>query len=532
MSPAQEKYRFYKSRIQAPLLWVLVPLILGYILGEHSFWPLGVLGLMLSYFKPNKWLIILSLTSLFAKYYDYRHLEPFDWKFRPEREVELIIQVQQPYLFEKADKGGGIGEIIQAPLHLNALRGHKISYFAANMKGNDNVRTSKIKIKGVLRGINDESKSDFERYLYSQDIGLILQRGWVIEQVEGSHFFYKFCHHAHLFLEKILKEKWFQNTPTFGSYPAMVLGSKGALGLEQKEQFKQTGSSHLFAISGLHVGVVALVLSFLLKLFRIRGFLAPVIALLGLFFYVEITGGAPSAMRAFIMVTFYWGGRLFLRKKESFSALLGSAVFVLIWNPSQLWNVGFQFSYLIVGSILLYGLPLLENAMRYLDIHYDVPDNRWYYYRKIVLKLILGLLITSLSANLLSLPLSVYYFGIYTPGAVFLSLILMPLASFVISLGFVSLVLGCLKLTLFSGLLNEVANVILYVMELSIQFSLNYSFLFQSTQSVSKIVIIFILTGIVAFLVYGHVKNLLNKKYFYIIPVLGVFLFNVFFVVK
>ncbi|HQU09687.1 MAG TPA: ComEC/Rec2 family competence protein, partial [Opitutales bacterium] len=127
---------------------------------------------------------------------------------------------------------------------------------------------------------------------------------------------------------------------------------------EQKNAFKLSGTLHLFEISGLHIAVIAAFLFGCLKRLLMPELLRVLIGLLIVALYVIVTGGAPSAWRAFWMVALFWGCIAVQRQSTPFALLVASAMGVLVWNPLLLWNIGFQLSYMVVAGILLYGLPL------------------------------------------------------------------------------------------------------------------------------------------------------------------------------
>jgi len=219
---------------------------------------------------------------------------------------------------------------------------------------------------------------------------------------------------------------------------------------------------------------VAGCLALLLRWMRVPTGVAAAVGLLGLFFYVEVTGAAPSATRAFLMVCFYWGARVVARKKSAFSALLGSAFMVLVVNPDELWNIGFQLSYSVVGAILLYGLPLNENF-------YYLFKRKFYrraWVRKGLLSLT-GLGSVSLAAFLGSVPFSVLYFNTFAGGGIFLNMVLVPLASLIIVGGCVSLMLGLLGLSLFSRYINVFCYKGIAIMEEIVTLSLKVPGVFR-----------------------------------------------------
>jgi len=225
---------------------------------------------------------------------------------------------------------------------------------------------------------------------------------------------------------------------------------------------------HFFAISGLHIGVIATVIAQFLILVRIPRKVSPFIGLPLLYLYVEITGASPSAVRAFLMALFFWTSFAFVRQRSPLAALAASAVFVLIFQPAQLWSIGFQLSYTVVLSILLFGLPLYETAseklapFRYLPKVNWAPSQHLYAWIQDALLLLFAI---SFSAWLASAPLSAAFFGYLSPGAILLNMLLVNLAAVAISTGVVSLSLALVGLDSFAGFINHAAWISIQMMD-------------------------------------------------------------------
>ncbi len=136
---------------------------------------------------------------------------------------------------------------------------------------------------------------------------------------------------------------------------ALLLGDRSGFSLEFNEQVKLTGLSHIFALSGLNVGLVAsLVWLFAVMLglpFNLRLWLC----LLSVVFYVALGLGIPSLMRAGIMCSVFLIGHLLHRKAQPLN-IVGTAAFLeLLWRPMDLVDIGFQLSYLaVLGMVLTY----------------------------------------------------------------------------------------------------------------------------------------------------------------------------------
>ncbi len=133
---------------------------------------------------------------------------------------------------------------------------------------------------------------------------------------------------------------------------AMTFGFRGGLDPDDRDLYVRSGMIHLFAISGLHVAVLYLILNGLLMIvrtpFRGRHLIAPVLLLV----YVLATGAAPSAMRAWCMLTLWSVGRATLKPTVITNTVVATALVLLVINPLHLFQAGFQFSFVVVLSLI------------------------------------------------------------------------------------------------------------------------------------------------------------------------------------
>jgi competence protein ComEC len=224
----------------------------------------------------------------------------------------------------------------------------------------------------------------------------------------------------------------------------------------------------------LHIGVIATVIAQFLILVRVPRKLSPFIGLPLLYLYVEITGASPSAVRAFLMALFFWASFAFTRQRSPLAALAASAVFVLTFQPDQLWSVGFQLSYTVVLSILLFALPLYESAsarlapFRYLPKASRTPSQHLYAWVQDALLLLFAI---SFAAWLASAPLSAAFFGYLSPGAVLLNMALVNLAALAISAGVISLSVATLGGESLAAFVNHAAWVTIQGMDALVAWS-------------------------------------------------------------
>ncbi len=140
-----------------------------------------------------------------------------------------------------------------------------------------------------------------------------------------------------------------------GVVTALTLGDRDLLDREHLDAFARSGVMHIMAVSGLHVGMISMALSWML--FFLRGRLKPlktVITVPLLWGFAFITGLSPSVLRATIMFTFLQAGTLTRRPASSMNNLLASAFIMTAARPAVLFEAGFQLSYLAVAFIILF----------------------------------------------------------------------------------------------------------------------------------------------------------------------------------
>jgi competence protein ComEC len=177
----------------------------------------------------------------------------------------------------------------------------------------------------------------------------------------------------------------------------LILGYRANLSKDLISAYSKTGTMHVLSVSGMHVGIIFIVLNFLLAPLRRHGHLRHVSALiiiLLIWFYALITGFSPSVCRAALMLSFVVIGKAFNKNLNTYNLLAISAFFLLLYNPFYLLDVGFQLSYLAVIG-LVYLQPKIYSL---LHINNRILNAIWSYSA------------LSIAAQLATFPISVYYF--------------------------------------------------------------------------------------------------------------------------
>ena len=202
---------------------------------------------------------------------------------------------------------------------------------------------------------------------------------------------------------------------------AMSLGDKSALSRDVKSVYSVSGASHVLALSGLHLGIIYMLLSLFLPRRRWPA-LSQLLMILVVWAFVLLVGMPVSAVRSAVMLTIYGVLSIGRRNKMSINVLAFTAFVMLMWNPVWLFNVGFQMSFMAVWAILLF-VPLFTSVFS--DQYY--MEHPW------VAKL-WGMVAVSLAAQLGVAPLIAYYFGQFSTCFLLTNLLVVPTAFIILCL--------------------------------------------------------------------------------------------------
>ncbi|NLF21564.1 MAG: ComEC/Rec2 family competence protein [Lentisphaerae bacterium] len=246
---------------------------------------------------------------------------------------------------------------------------------------------------------------------------------------------------------------------------AMMLGYRRAMPRPLSQAFRVSGTIHIFAISGLHVVVIAALLTFAVARLGVPRHLwivplAPILAL-----YIVATGAQPSALRAGLMAILYLLAPLLGRRPDALTTLAVSAVLLLLVNPVQILDLGFVLSYMMVLGLIIMAGPttrlvrrlagidrLVERADLMNRLGGELGAPAWRARLRTLgvrlLERFTDLAAVSLAAWLVSAPLSAYYFGFFPAYSLLANLLVVPLSSLVMLLASLSLLLGSLSLPL------------------------------------------------------------------------------------
>lgn len=217
--------------------------------------------------------------------------------------------------------------------------------------------------------------------------------------------------------------------PEYSIITAMLLGNDDMMDADLKSSYAAAGVSHILCVSGMHVGIIFMILNFLLKPLdysqRLR-IVKSLLLIVAVWFYAAITGLSPSVQRSATMFTFVTVGTVLRRNTDIFHSLFASMFLLLLINPLIIFEIGFQMSYLAV-----FGIVIIQPRLSSL-----------YVAKTKVVKYLWELVCVSVAAQLATFPLSVYYFGQFPNYFLLSNLAVMSLSFVVIVTGVALLALS------------------------------------------------------------------------------------------
>lgn len=208
----------------------------------------------------------------------------------------------------------------------------------------------------------------------------------------------------------------------FSIISALTVGYKDLLSAKIRRAFSQTGAMHVLAVSGLHVGIIYLILNFFLSFFiKKKGLWIKTILILSvLWCYALITGFSPSVLRASIMFSFIVIGNNLNRPRNIYNTLAASAFLLLVFNPYNLMELGFWLSYLAVLGIIFF-YPKINNLIYWGN---SLPGR--------LVEKIWSLISVSIAAQIATFPITLYFFHQFPNYFILTNLFVIPLVSVIV----------------------------------------------------------------------------------------------------
>ena len=282
-----------------------------------------------------------------------------------------------------------------------------------------------IAFRQALQSISNSGNPgcfDYKQYALFQGITMqvFLQPGEFFIIDSPTNPLKKFLFNTREWIISVLKKN-IHGTLELGLAEALLVGYKNDLDKTLLQSYSNTGVVHIIAISGLHLGLIYGILLFLLKpMGRVQRmkWVRLAIILCSLWLFTILAGAQPSVLRSAIMFTCIAIGECISRRPSIYNSLSFSALLLLCINPFWLWDIGFQLSYAAVLSLVVFMGPIYHSVYcsnRLLDIAWKMNA-------------------VTLSAQVLTTPLSVYYFHQFPNYFLLTNFIAVPLSSIILIL--------------------------------------------------------------------------------------------------
>ncbi len=297
---------------------------------------------------------------------------------------------------------------------------------------------------------------NYQRHMLSHGyVGevFIRQNNWQLERLSlsnltwGQRLRLRFLLWRHKLLENY--RNWGVQDNAYGIIAAMTLGERSQVDASLRETYAKVGAAHVLALSGLHLSIIYAVFSLFLSSRRFRTF-SQILIVLTIWAYVFLVGLPVSVIRAAIMITVYALLSLGYRERMSVNTLAFTACVILCTNPLSIYDIGFQLSFMAVLAILLL-TPLAEHMV-----------SAAFLQRHRLLRTLWGLATVSISAQVGTAPLTMYYFGRLPTYFLLSNMVVIPLATLLLYI-----MLACLVFSwwsLLAKLLTTLASNIVLMM--------------------------------------------------------------------
>ncbi len=370
-------------------------------------------------------LLLLCFGLLITWQKDIRHKN--NWYGNYYRDGSyLVVRIDEP-LVEKAKsfKADGYVEAVLQNGETIRCEGKLLLYFSKDSIKNDLHYGDKILIRKNLQPIKNSGNPgafNYQRYAAFQQTyhNVFLKgKGWVQLPEKNINGFKQFIFSARTFVLSVLQKKIDIGKDELGIAEALLIGYTNDLDKDLVQAYSNTGVVHIIAISGMHLGLIYVLLVWLFAKIPLinRSKLLQVILILScLWLFSILTGAAASVLRSAVMFTFITVGKNFTKQASIYNSLAASAFVLLCYNPYYLWDVGFQLSYLAVVGIVIFQRPIYNC----LYIKNKWLDNVW------------KLIAVSSAAQLLTFPVCIYYFHQFPNLFLITNIIAVPLSGFIL----------------------------------------------------------------------------------------------------
>ena len=408
-----------------PFLRLLLPLIAGIACGDILFGfggsmlpklffyalPASLLSLLFAYHYrfslANRWMFgLFAFIFVFLSGVNLVTLRLSDtsYSFSPKEEFYRVTVESQPELRPKSVKCKV--KIVEQwdSLHTIPINKNALLYLAPDSVATNLAMGSELLLYTRFKspaGSGNPDEFDYSSYLLHKDVsGTAYVYTGKFKQLKSPDN-YNWVQHAQRLRIRMMdyyRKLGFEGDE-LALLAALTLGDKGEVSDQLRESYSVAGASHLLAISGMHIGIVCFLISSVLfwmpKRWRWIYLLRNLIIIICLWSYAYLIGFAPSAVRAVTMLSLLLMAQAFQRQSFTLNTLFATAFFMLLVNPTWLFDIGFQLSFVAVLALL----TLQPMLYQLLPTHTKIVRGLW------------NAITVTLAAQIGTAPLICYYFS-------------------------------------------------------------------------------------------------------------------------
>lgn len=409
---------------KAPFLRLLAPLIAGIIFQFHLgvtvfgiiFFGITACALLLLFsFLPAAFrfrfkigqgvflsLILVAFGALLTSQNDVKN-ESIGNKNLIDSGSYLVATINEPPVEKpKSYKALVTVEVIKNNKLSQKIKGNALVYFAKDSASSKLEYGNKIIFQKSLQEIKNSGNPgtfDYSQYCAFQQIYqqvFLKKNEWVLLKETDRSFFRQIIYKTRAYILQVLGY-YIPGNNESSLAKALLIGYRLDIDKDLVQAYSNVGVVHLIAISGMHL---ALIYYFLVWVFAQIPFIGKskvsrlVLILFCLWFFALLTGAPASVLRSAVMFTFIAIGDSFNKQNSIYNSLAISAFVLLCYDPFMLWDVGFQLSYLAVLGIVIFQKYIYN----------------WFYFKNKIVNAGWKLASVSLAAQLLTLPVCIYYF--------------------------------------------------------------------------------------------------------------------------
>ncbi len=451
------------------------------------FFPL-VAGIFLAYWLPFLreagflWFIVLTGILSMAAYVLYRKNRSWKWRWTNGLTFNLTIitigvfltnlKMETDISFLNGKEDNYVAEVVSEPV--STEKSVKMILRLEYVVSNDTVQVNGTRVMAFFKrdslsqrlqygdivvfngkptapeGPENPEEFDYASFLALNDVYAMVflrQDDWNLLGSEEGSIYILAARTRNYLLNALQKNGVTGNNYTVAA--AVLLGYDQLMDPELEQEYVTAGAMHILCVSGLHVGIIYLVLSFVLGFLRrnrAQKIIKVALLLILIWFYALLTGLSPSVLRSSVMITLFILATLLSRYKDVYNTLAASAVLLLLFNPLLIFNVGFQLSYTAVLGILMFYQPIYNIVY----LGNKVADKIW------------SIVAVSTAAQLGTFPLAAHYFHFFPPYFWLTNIFIFPLSFAIIGTGMAFIIFSWVPVV--SGILGTVLSAFVYML--------------------------------------------------------------------